>query len=382
MILALVPLRGGSKSIPHKNIKVIAGKPLCAWTLESANRSGVFDKIVVSTDSDEIANVVQNLGLNIQVIMRPGELATDTASTESVMVHIMERINFDVLFTIQATSPLVTPQDFNKAFQKFKEEGLDSLVTGVRVKRFFWDQDGIPINYNPLNRPMRQDFKGIIMENGAFYITKRDILKQFGCRLGGKIGIYEMHKDTAIEVDEPSDWEMVEKQLVKRERLLLNERLRKVKMLIMDVDGVLTDGGMYYSESGDELKKFNARDGKGLELLRGLKVETAIVTSENTKIVERRSKKLKIDYLYQGIQDKLEIIKELRAVSQLDFEEMAYIGDDINDLSAINVVGVAACPNDAVDLLKNKVDVILTFKGGKGAVRQFCDMIIGAKIYD
>lgn len=377
-VIALVPLRGGSKSIPKKNIKLINGKPLCSWSLEAAYKSKIFDRIIVSTDSEEISRIVQSLGCDIEVIMRPPELATDTATTESVMLHIKNIIDFDIIVTIQATSPLVSSEDFINAYSKFEKENLDSLVTGVRTKRFFWTMDGIPLNYDPFNRPRRQSFDGIFMENGAFYITKRDILEKYNCRLGGKIGVYEMSEDTAIEIDEPSDWNVVENLLRNKNQSVLNSRLKQIKMLVMDVDGVLTDGGMYYSENGDELKKFNTRDGKGIELLRSLNIKTAIVTSENTKIVEHRAKKLKIDYLYMGVQDKFEVINKLKMSSQISFEEMAYIGDDINDLPVMEVVGVFASPNDAIDLIKNKVDIRLTLNGGEGAVRQLCEMIIGA----
>ena len=157
-MIALVPLRGGSKSIPGKNIKLIAGKPLCAWSLEAANESGIFRRIIVSTDSEEIATVVNSLGLPVEVIMRPVELATDVASTESVMLHIVEMIEFETIVTIQATTPLVLSEDFLKAWCQFQRDGLDSLLTGVCVKHFFWTKEGIPLNYDPLSRPRRQDW--------------------------------------------------------------------------------------------------------------------------------------------------------------------------------------------------------------------------------
>ncbi len=214
--VALIPLRGGSKSIPKKNIRPMAGKPLCYWSLSSAFRSELFDRIIVSTDSDEIADVIKGFEYDIEVIKRPAHLATDKATTESVMLHIAESVDFDLLFTIQATSPMVTPDDLIFAYKMFIDRGFDSLLTGVRVKRFFWSFDGRPLNYDPSRRPMRQDFSGVLMENGAFYITKRHILVNQQCRLGGKIGIYEMDESKSIDIDEPSDWELAEKLLNKR----------------------------------------------------------------------------------------------------------------------------------------------------------------------
>lgn len=214
--VALIPLRGGSKSIPKKNIKPLAGKPLSAWTLEAAAACVAINTVYVSTDSDEIAEVVQGLDSGIQVIMRPVEYATDEASTEAVMLHFKSQVDFDVLVTIQATSPLLTAHDLDRALAQFNEQQLDSMLSAVRTKRFFWHDDATPINYNPLSRPRRQDFPGTLMENGAFYITRHEILQRYQCRLGGKVGIYEMDESTAVEIDEPGDWERVERMLLQR----------------------------------------------------------------------------------------------------------------------------------------------------------------------
>jgi CMP-N-acetylneuraminic acid synthetase len=212
-IVALVPLRGGSKSIPFKNIKEIAGKPLCAWVLESGCNAKLIDNVYVSTDSQKIRETVDSLSLPVTILDRDPCLATDTASTESVMIDFMYRVEFDILVTIQATSPLTEAKDLDDAISQFNKEELDSMFTGVETKKFFWTKDGRPLNYEPLHRPRRQEFKGCIIENGAFYITKREILEKTGCRLGGKIGIYEMHPDSEYEIDEPEDWEKIKKIL-------------------------------------------------------------------------------------------------------------------------------------------------------------------------
>ncbi len=214
--VALIPLRGGSKSIPGKNVKLIAGKPLCAWVLEAAHNARCFSSIYVSTDCDRIKQVVRSLGLGVEIVDRLPELATDTASTESVILHFMQLVEFKTLATIQATSPLVSSKDLKSALDQFENQQLDSMASAVRTKRFFWRDDCTPINYDPLNRPRRQDFAGTLMENGAFYFTRHSILEQYRCRLGGKIGIYEMDESTAIEIDESEDWERVERLLLER----------------------------------------------------------------------------------------------------------------------------------------------------------------------
>lgn len=215
-IVALIPLRGGSKSIPKKNIKSLGGKPMAAWVLEACANCSLIADVYVSTDSAEIADVVRSLGLGIKVVERPAEFATDEASTESVMLHFRDQVAFDALVTVQATSPLLASEDLDAALQRFIDSELDSMVSAVRTKRFFWNDDGSPINYDPLRRPRRQEFSGTLMENGAFYVTRREILDRHQCRLGGKIGVYEMDESTAVEIDEPEDWAHVEMLLAKR----------------------------------------------------------------------------------------------------------------------------------------------------------------------
>jgi len=376
-IVALIPLRGGSKSIPDKNIRPIAGKPLCAWVLDAACGSGIFDQVVVSTDSQRISDVVHGLGLEVKIIERPPELATDLASTESVMQHAAQELFFDVLVTIQATSPLVTVDDFIAARQEFMSKHFDSLLTAVRVKRFFWQDDGTAINYQPLERPRRQDFNGTLMENGAFYFTKREILQQYGCRLGGRVGIYEMPPHAAIEIDEPDDWHVVERLLNMRNHEKFRQKMGDIKLLVVDVDGTLTDAGMYYSAEGEQLKKFNTRDAKGLELVRKSGIEVAFMTAENSPIVTARANKLGIGRCFVGVRDKWATLSALRSDLGVDLEQVAYIGDDVNDLACLKVAGFAACPSDAVTEVRAAVHYISPLNGGHGAVRDICELILG-----
>ena len=152
-----------------------------------------------------------------------------------------------------------------------------------------------------------------------------------------------------------------------------------IKLLLTDVDGVMTDSGMYYSEAGDELKKFNAHDGMGLQLIRQKGIKTGIITSEDTKLVERRFQKLKLDYLYQGKRDggKLSSVKEICEKEGISLANVAYIGDDVNCFELLSSVGLAACPADALDTIKNIPGILqMKKKGGEGCVREFVEMIM------
>lgn len=160
------------------------------------------------------------------------------------------------------------------------------------------------------------------------------------------------------------------------------KKLSKIKLLVTDVDGVLTDSGMYYGEDGVEQKKFSTRDGMGLSLIRNAGIAVAIVTSEKTKIVERRADKLNIKELYQGVHSKSEILEKMRKKYTMKWNEIAYIGDDINDLEVMEKVGFAATPADGSKWNKKIAHFITDRKGGEGCVREICDLILEAQKLD
>jgi YrbI family 3-deoxy-D-manno-octulosonate 8-phosphate phosphatase len=157
----------------------------------------------------------------------------------------------------------------------------------------------------------------------------------------------------------------------------------KIKLFLTDVDGVMTDAGMYYTENGDEFKKFNTHDGMGLMLLKEKGIKRGIITTESTKIVERRAAKLKMDYLYQGkgFGNKLDAALEICSIESINIKDVAYIGDDINCIELLQNVGIAACPANAVPAVKAIPGIILLKKsGGEGAVREFIEMILTGEV--
>lgn len=379
--IAFIPVRGGSKSIPLKNIKPFCGKPLVCWNIEALENCPEVDEVIVATDSDEIWNTVEAQSYKkTKLYRRSAENACDTASTESVMLEYIDYaqlLDDDIFMLVQATSPLTETNHFSEALQMYAKGEFDSIITCVRNYRFFWNEDGTSMNYDYMNRPRRQNFNGMLMENGAFYINTVGNVKESGNRLCGKIGIYEMPEYTATEIDEPDDWIVLENLM--RKHVLSHKVQTKIKLFISDIDGTLTDGGMYYSENGDELKKFNTRDGMGFALLRKAGIKTAIITSEDRALNQRRAEKLNVDYIYQGKRDggKVAVAKEICEDLGISLNEIAYIGDDINCLDLLSVVGYAACPVDANEKVKCLSNIkIMTRKGGEGCVREFIENLL------
>jgi N-acylneuraminate cytidylyltransferase len=200
------------------------------------------DKIVFAHDSEEFVDAVSRMPLErIEAYSRDPVNATDDASTESVMLEYIEKNRLkddDIFILAQATSPLTSDRDVDAVVRMILDKGYDSALSCVRLKRFLWSLDGRSLNYDYKHRPRRQEFDGCMMENGALYASRVSIIRALKCRIGGSIAIYEMKEDTATEIDEPSDWAIVSS--------ILRRRLPRVSFFFSDVDGVLTDGGMYY----------------------------------------------------------------------------------------------------------------------------------------
>ena len=225
MNVAFIPVRGGSKSIPLKNIKQINGKPLVYWTVKAACESNYIDVVYVSTESKNIRRVINEIKLQndsvcfnkLNVIDRSVESASDTASTEFVMLEFAKQYDFDNICLIQATSPMLKSSDIDNGFKLFNSDETDSVLSVVRQKRFNWatDDNGFvhPLNYDLFNRPRRQEFDGYLVENGAFYITSKSDLVNSKNRLSGNIKACEMDESTYFEIDEPSDWIITEELL-------------------------------------------------------------------------------------------------------------------------------------------------------------------------
>lgn len=159
----------------------------------------------------------------------------------------------------------------------------------------------------------------------------------------------------------------------------LNEKAARIRLIAFDVDGVLTNGEIIYSEKGEEIKAFNAKDGQGMNMLRSNGIITAIITARHSSVVEKRARDVDVLHVYQGIKNKIIAIQDLMSLYKLDFSEIAYVGDDIPDICILEIAGLACCPSDAIDEVKNICHFISSKPGGKGAVREISDFILNSK---
>ena len=221
-IIAIIPARGGSKGLPHKNLLSFNGEPLVVHSINYAKECSLVNNIYVSTDDDEIASVSSNSGASI--IQRPSELSGDTATTESAIEHVLSTLEVkpDIIILLQATSPFRPKKSLKVALDKFIKNSFDSLLSISPTHKFFWSIDknnNINPKYNYLNRPRRQDLKKDEMsfiENGSLYIFTYEHFISLKNRLGGKIGYIEFNEKYSHEIDTELDFNFLE-AMVKNE---------------------------------------------------------------------------------------------------------------------------------------------------------------------
>ena len=376
--VAILPLRKGSKGIPGKNKKKLLGRSMFTWVLGVAIFSDL-DEVYVFTDDEEILNYIEKeyaWTAKVKGLLRNDENANDTASTESAMLEFASAIkyDFDILCLLQATSPLTTSEDINKALFNITKENKTSSLSVVKTHRFTWNSDGTPQNYDVFNRPRRQDFEGLFIENGAVYATTKEAFQESKNRVSGSIGLVEMPEETLVEIDSLSDWNVVENLVAERQKSF--KKQDRINYLVLDVDGVFTDGCVYYDANGELTKKFDMRDGMGLEILRQHGVEVVVVTSENSKLVQKRMEKLQIKHVFLGIKDKYSFIQHFMQEQNISWSNLAYVGDDVNDLACLCTVGWSFSPNNATTTVKQHVDTVLNKNSADGAIREDCEWIM------
>lgn len=232
-ILFVIPARGGSKGIPRKNIRILAGKPLIYYSIANAKRVSYDCDIIVSTDDNEIKTVSESCGA--EVIMRPEQLATDNVTLDPVISHCVKEAEerkgyrYDIVVTLQPTSPLLTEKTLNEAIGEFIEKEYDTMISGINSPHLAWgEKDG---SYYPLyeERKNRQELPKYLKETGAFVVTKRKFVTD-NSRLGSKLTIFEMPSSEAVDIDHYSDWFIAEKELSKKNILLRVDGYRKIGM--------------------------------------------------------------------------------------------------------------------------------------------------------
>jgi N-acylneuraminate cytidylyltransferase len=399
-ILALIPARGGSKGIPRKNVRNFAGYPLVVWSIAAGLESNKVTRIIVSTDDDEIAAVAREFGAETP-FLRPAELAqddtTDLPVFEQALAWLRDNEGYrpDVVVQLRPTSPIRPRGLVDDAVRILLDHPEADCVRGVvtagQNPHKMWrlpegangpmqnllDVEGIP---EPYNAP-RQSLPPVYWQTGHIdAIRTNSILEKKS--LTGEV-IYPLIIDSrfTVDIDNLYDWARYEHLVMTggldyvspgRQRRPMPET---VKLLVMDFDGVLTDNRVWVNQDGVESVAANRSDSYGLGLLRKAGVEALVISKEVNPVVAARCKKMKVPYL-QGIDDKEKVLRQYLTEKKINSASVVFVGNDINDLPGFRVAGWAVAVADALPEVIREADYVLSEQGGRGAVRELCDLIL------
>jgi YrbI family 3-deoxy-D-manno-octulosonate 8-phosphate phosphatase len=399
-VLGLIPARGGSKSLPRKNVRLLAGRPLIVHSIEAARASRTIDRVVVSTDDEEIAETARRHGAEVP-FLRPVRLAEDDTPDLPVFRHALEWFDEhegwqpELIVQLRPTSPLRRPEDIDRAVEMLddrpKADSVRSVAEPLENPYKMWsvtaDQWLAPILTSDLREAFnlpRQLLPAVYWQTGAIDATRRRTIMDLRSMTGERIAPLIVDTLGAVDIDTDASLDLVD-WMIRTGRVPWmappsaasankHRPTRRPKLLVLDFDGVLTDNRVWVNEAGDETVVFDRGDGMGIRLLREAGVDVLVLSTEENPIVEVRCGKLRIPF-QQGLVDKQAALLQWVSEHEIDLADVAYVGNDLNDLGCLQIVGLAVAVRDSHPDVRAQAHITLTRPGGSGAVREICDLI-------
>jgi len=396
-ILAIIPARGGSKTVPRKNIQPLAGFPLIAYSIAAGLQAQRVNRVIVSTDDEEIAEIGRSYDADVP-FLRPASLAQDETVDLPVFKHALEWLaeneayHPEIVVQLRSTSPLRPPDCVDSAIEILLENNNSDSVRGVipsgqnpyKMWRINSEGNLQPLIDNdfeePYNMP-RQQLPQTYWQTGHIDVIRASTILEKRNMSGDVILPLIMDPRYAVDIDSAKDHEHAQWILGHGDIPLIRpgRKVRpfpqKVELVVFDFDGVMTDNRVWVDADGRELVSANRGDGWGVARLKETGVQIVVLSTETDPVVAARCHKLGIEAI-QGIQDKAKALRELLESRGINAKQTIYLGNDVNDVVCFPQVACALVVEDAHPEAKAQADIILTKRGGQGAVRELCDILI------
>jgi N-acylneuraminate cytidylyltransferase len=394
----LIPARGGSKGIPRKNLRAFAGYPLIAYSIAAALQAEAVTRVVVTTDDPEIATVARQYGAEVP-FMRPAELAQDDTLDLPVFQHALtwlaEKENDlpDLVVQLRPTSPIRPTGLVDRAIHLLLDHPEADSVRGVvpagqnPYKMWRVDAEGrltplLDVNgiKEPYNAP-RQILPSSFWQTGHIDVIRPQVILKKESMSGEVILPVHIAPAFSVDIDNLRDWNRYEAQVRERGLDMVHPGKaprpwpEKVSLVVFDFDGVMTDNRVWVTQSGEETVAANRSDGMGIELLLKAGFKAVIISTEPNPVVAVRAKKMGLPY-FHDVGDKAQVLKAYLEKEAVSPGETLYVGNDINDLPCFPLVACAVAVADAHPEVRQQADQVLTQRGGHGAVREVCDILL------
>lgn len=399
-VLAVVPARGGSKSIPKKNIKPFAGHPLLAYSIAAGLQASFVDRVIVSTDDEETAEISREYGAEVPV-MRPAELALDSTPDLPVFEHLLSWLEQeeayvpDLIVQLRPTTPVRPPDCVDRGIEILRDhpqaDSVRAVIPSGQNPYKMWrinDQGRmLPLLKDgfrePYNMP-RQELPATYWQTGHLDVFRREVLFDKGSLTGDIVLPLILDPGYMVDIDNPLDWERAEWNLIHGDLEVVRPGHtprplpEKVELIVLDFDGVFTDNRVWTDADGRELVAANRSDGWGIARLKEAGYQIVVLSTEVNPVVAARCRKLELDVIH-GVEDKRSALKRLIEDRKVDPNQTIYLGNDVNDLNCFSLVGCAIVVADAHPQARVKADLVLRKHGGFGAVRELCDLLLSRK---
>jgi YrbI family 3-deoxy-D-manno-octulosonate 8-phosphate phosphatase len=400
-VLAIIPARGGSKGIPRKNIRLFAGHPLIAWSIAAAKQSSLVTRVIVSTDDEEIAAVAREYGAETP-FMRPIEFAQDTSTDLPLFEHALkwleevESYRPEVIVQLRPTSPFRPRTMVDDSIRILLAHPDADCVRGVvpagqnpfKMWRFtgqdkpikpLLEVDGVS---EPYNAP-RQSLPATYWQTGQIDAIRVSTIIRKKSLTGDVIYPLVIDPHYMIDIDTLADW-------LKYEAVVYSGQLQivspgkgsrpmpaEIKLVMLDFDGVVTDNLVITDQNGREAVSASRADGMLIPKLREKGIEMMVLSSEENPVVRMRAKKMEIEAVHgMGVSKKGQVMKEVLEKKKIEPEHVVFVGNDLNDLPCFEIAGWAVAVADAYPEVLRAADFVLTKRGGHGAVRELCEIIL------
>ncbi len=397
--LAIIPARGGSKGLPRKNLAMLGGHPLIAWSIASAKAAKSVGRTIVSTDDEEIAEVARHYGAEVP-FLRPKELAQDDTLDLPVFQHALgwladtEGYRPELIVQLRPTSPLRKQDMIITAMALMvlysDTDSVRSITTCKEHPFKMWRDTGRNHRITPyirahsadLHNEPRQRLEKAFWQTGHLDVIRRSTISELNSMTGSNVGNHFLDRRYCIDIDTQDDLEFARWALEHRKLDLDwpdDPALPDIKLLVLDFDGVLTDNRVYVNQDGVESVACSKSDGMGIWEVQQADVLVLVLSHECNATVEQRCAKMRVEWEHGKDVNKVATLECCARFHGIPLTQVAYIGNDINDLEAMKLVGLSVAVADAHPRVLAAADLVLTKPGGQGAVREFCDMLLKRK---
>jgi len=400
-VLAIVQARGGSKGLPRKNVRPMRGHPLVAYSIASGRAAKSITRVIMSTDDEEIAEIARQYGADVP-FMRPANLAEDDTPDFPLFDHALgwlaEKENYrpDVVVQLRPTTPLRPRGMLDESVKILLGDPQADCVRGVTIPKqtpykMWREASGGYISglmetgfAEPYNMP-RQKLPAAYWQTGHVDAIRSRTITEKRSLTGEKVRPIMIDAKYCVDIDTLADFDVAERIIESKQldidipRTVSGQAPRtwpaNIGLLVFDFDGVFTDNRVLVFEDGHEAVVCNRGDGMGISLLRERGVQMAVLSTETNPVVLARCRKLGLPCQH-GLRDKVAALKTIAADKNIELERVMYVGNDINDLTCMNAVGYAVAVGDAHPTVLEQADLVLSARGGFGAIRELCDLLL------